>query len=166
MGSRLFAELEDLRDLNERRELESLVAQKELLVREVNDRVKNSLQIVSSILHLQAKAVSAEAAAEMRTASARILAIAAVHERLYTGNAVTTVTLDAFLKDLCADIGKALRRATDLEIELAAVELPTDKAIPLALIVNELVTNAIRPNAAMPRGDAEGYRRHADAHDL
>jgi two-component sensor histidine kinase len=144
MGSRLFAELEDLRDLNERRELESLVAQKELLLREVNHRVKNSLQIVSSILHLQTKAVSAEAAAEMRTASARILAIAAVHERLYTGGSVTTVTLDAFLRDLCADIGKALRRATDLEIELVAVEVPTDKAVPLALIVNELVTNAIK----------------------
>ena len=144
MGTRLFAELEDLRDLNERRALEPLIAQKELLLREVNHRVKNSLQIVSSILHLQTKAVSAEAAAEMRTASARILAIAAVHERLYTGSTVTTVTLDAFLKDLCADIGKALRSATDLEVELAPVEVPTDKAVQLALIVNELVTNAIK----------------------
>lgn len=144
MGSRLFAELEDLRDLNERRELESLLAQKELLLREVNHRVRNSLQMVSSILHLQTKTVSAEAAAEMRTASARILAIAAVHERLYTGSTVATVTLDSFLKDLCADIGKTLRSASDLEVELVAVEVPTDKAVPLALIVNELVTNAIK----------------------
>ena len=144
MGSRLFAELEDLRDLKERRALKSLLAQKNLLIREVNHRVRNSLQIVSSILHLQIKTVSAEAAAEMRTASARILAIAAVHERLYTGSGVTTVTLDAFLKDLCADIGKTLGSAGDLEVDLVAVELPTDKAVPLALIVNELVTNAIK----------------------
>ncbi len=93
MGARVFAELEELRDLNERRELEKAkqaleaqVQQKELLLKEVNHRVKNSLQIVSSILSLQVADVDGtEAAAAIRNAAARVLAIAAVHERLYTG---------------------------------------------------------------------------------
>jgi Histidine kinase len=90
MGTRLFSELTALRDLDERRELEKAksaletqVRQKELLLKEVNHRVKNSLQIVSSMLDLQLPDVEGtDAAHAMRNAAARILAIAAVHERL------------------------------------------------------------------------------------
>jgi hypothetical protein len=93
MGARLFGELEDLRGLNERQELEKAkraleaqVEQKELLLKEANHRVKNSLQTVSSILKLQVPHTqSPEAADALRSAAARVLAIAAVHERLYTG---------------------------------------------------------------------------------
>ena len=73
--------------------------QKELLLKEVNHRVKNSLQIVSSILQLQipyVEATAAGAADAMRNAAARVLAIAAVHERLYTGEDTRFVRLDAF----------------------------------------------------------------------
>ena len=80
MGTRLFAELEDLRGLHERRELEKAkraleaqVEQKELLLKEANHRVKNSLQIVSSLLHLQIPHTkSAEAAEALRNAAARV----------------------------------------------------------------------------------------------
>lgn len=144
MGARLFAELEDLRELNKRQQLETEVAHKELLLREVNHRVKNSLQIVSSILHLQTASAGAEASVEIRNASARIMAIAAVHERLYKGGSVTTVSLDSFLKDLCGNIADSLGCTDGLVVDLTAIDVPTDKAVPLALIVNELVTNAIK----------------------
>jgi len=151
MGSRLFAELEDLRELHERRELEHAkhalegqVEQKELLLREVNHRVKNSLNIVSSILHLQIREVNPEAAEAMQSASARILAIAAVHERLYTGSSVTTVSLNTFLADLCQNIGNGLGCPDGIKVDVEAVDVPTDMAVPLALIVNEIVTNAIK----------------------
>ena len=138
--------------MNERRELEkakraleSQVEQKELLLNEVNHRVKNSLQIVSSILHLQLPHIrSAEAADAMRSASARVMAIAAVHERLYTGSDVRVASLDTFLENLCEEIGRTLGRSEDLEVDFGRIQVPTDMAVPLALIVNELVTNAIK----------------------
>jgi two-component sensor histidine kinase len=86
--------LEDLRGLNERRELERAkqaleaeVLQKDFLLKEVNHRIKNCLQIVSSILHLQCgHTENEEAIKTLQNASARVRAIAAVHERLYTGS--------------------------------------------------------------------------------
>jgi two-component sensor histidine kinase len=128
-----------------KRALEAEVAQKELLLKEVNHRIKNSLQIVSSILHLQGANVrNAEANAALQNASARVHAIAAVHERLYGGKDIRVVSLDGFLADLCSNIADALGRAGLVEVDLASVEVPTDMAIPLALIVNELLTNALK----------------------
>lgn len=152
LGQRLFAELEELRGLNERRELERAkdtleaeVLQKELLLKEVNHRIKNSLQIVSGILHLQGmNAQSPEASAALQIASARVLAIASVHERLYTGHDIRVVPLGTFLANLCSNIGDALGRADSIDTDLAPVEVPTDMAVPLALAVNELLTNALK----------------------
>ena len=172
LSSRLFSELEELRGLHERRELEKAkraleaqVQQKELLLKEVNHRVKNSLQIVSSILHLQVPHTqSAEAADAMRSAAARVMAIAAVHERLYTGSDVRVVSLHAFLESLCEEIGRALGCSEDIEVDFGPIEVPTDMAIPLALIVNELVTNADQVReSAMARGDAAWPAANADA---
>jgi two-component sensor histidine kinase len=151
IGSRLFAELQSLRELNERRELElakqlleARVEQKELLLKEVNHRVKNSLQVVASLIHLEAAHLgTSEPATAMRGAASRVSAIAAVHERLYTDNDLSTVSLSAFLGDLCGDLGQALG-CSDIELDLAPANVPTDMALPLALIVNELVTNAIK----------------------
>ena len=152
MGARLFGELEDLRGLQERHELEKAkraleaqVEQKELLMKEANHRVKNSLQIVSSILKLQVPHTqSPEAADALRSAAARVLAIAAVHERLYTSDDIRAVSLNVFLQDLCQDTGRALGCPHGIEGDFDAVDVNTDMAIPLALIVNELVTNAIK----------------------
>ena len=152
MGVRLFEELTELRDLNERHELEkakraleALVEQKELLLKEVNHRVKNSLQIVSSILQLQVPhTLSAEAADALRSAATRVLAIAAVHERLYTGEDASVVRLDTFLSDLCGEIGRACGCPEGIKTDVERVDVSTDMAIPLALIVNELVTNVVK----------------------
>ncbi len=152
LGQRLFAELEELRGLNERRELERAkaaleaeVLQKELLLREVNHRIKNSLQIVSSILHLQGVHSHNEVATRaLQDASARVLAIAAVHEGLYTGSDIRVVPLGSFLAALCNNIGEALGHANCIELDIASVEVPGDTAIPLALGLNELLTNAIK----------------------
>ena len=152
LGQRLFAELEDLRGLSERRELERAktaleaeVREKELLLKEVNHRIKNSLQIVSSILHLQGANVgNAEANAALKTASARVHAIAAVHERLYSGKDIRVVSLDVFLGNLCKDIAGALGRADSVQVDVAPVDVPTDTAIPLGLVVNELLTNCLK----------------------
>lgn len=159
MGVRLFAELTELRELNEKRELEKAkraleveLRQKELLLKEINHRVKNSLQIVSSILELEVRqANNAEAADALRNATARVLAIAAVHERLYTGEDASAVRLDTFLSDLSQDIGRAYGCPDGITFAGEPISVPVDVAIPLALVLNELVTNAIK-HAGPPCG--------------
>jgi len=150
---RLFSELTELRELNERRELEKAkrplevqVAEKDILLKEINHRVKNSLQIVSSILQLQLPDVEGTGAADaMRRAAARVLAIAAVHERLYTGEDAMVVRLDTFLHDLCHEIGRAYGCPDgSIKTDVERVDVPTDMVVPLALIVNELVTNVVK----------------------
>jgi two-component sensor histidine kinase len=152
MGIKLYAELEELRDLHERRHLEQAnqalvveVAQKEFLLKEVNHRVKNSLQIVSSILHLGiANLKDTPAADAMSNAVSRVMAVAAVHERLYTSSDLQTIDLELFLLDLCANMSRALGCPDGIKTDLTAVKISTDQAIPLALVVNELVTNAVK----------------------
>ena len=119
--------------------------QKEMLLKEVDHRIKNSLQIVSSILKLQApNAQSADAASELTNAAARVSAIAAVHKQLYSGDDADVVGLGSFLTDLCQDIGLAHGCEGDVQTDIDCVDVRADAAIPLALIVSELVTNAVK----------------------
>ena len=115
------------------------------MLKEVNHRVKNSLQLVSSILRLQMPLAERAGAGDvMRSASARVMAIAAVHERLYTGDDIRTVDLDSLLRKLCGAIAQTLSHPDGLAIEVEPVEVSTDMAVPVALVVNELVANAVK----------------------
>jgi two-component sensor histidine kinase len=153
MGTRLFEELESLRDLNERQELEKAKhalelkdRQKDLLLKEVDHRIKDSLQIVSSLLHLQAK-TAGPAQSQFHNAAARIAAIAAVHQQLHKSDYVGTVQLDEYLTDLCLELATAsgsLDKPCSLIVDAVPLTIPNDIAVPLALIVNELLTNAIQ----------------------
>jgi two-component sensor histidine kinase len=161
MGTRLFEELESLRELNERQELEVAKRaleesgrQKDLLLKEVDHRVKNSLQIVSSLLYLQAKTAGA-AAGQFNSAAARVAAIAAVHQQLNKYDDVGTVVLDRYLIDLCQEIATASSgpdRTWALVVDADPLIISTDAAVPLALIVNELVTNAIQHSRPVGEG--------------
>jgi two-component sensor histidine kinase len=115
-------------------------------MKEVDHRVKNSLQIVSSLLHLQAKTAGA-AASQFHNAAARVAAIAAVHQQLHKYDDVGTVALDRYLIDLCREITAASSspdRMWPLVVDAEPLVISTDVAVPLALIVNELITNAIQ----------------------
>lgn len=115
-----------------------------LLTREVSHRVKNSLSLVSSLLTMQSRgAASDEVKAALNDAGARIQAIGQVHDQLWRGTDVQSVILSDFLCQLCeaVDTGSTLHEVT-CEADHAGVA--ADVAIPLGLIVNELVTNAIK----------------------
>lgn len=135
-------------------EREVWLRQKDLLFREVNHRVKNSLQLVMSILNLQANDTTDETARlHLLSAGSRIAAIMGVHERLYQSENVASVEMDKYLLRLCSDIAASTNGgAGDCWIDMDAdpLELPIELAVPIALMVNELVTNAVKH--AYPKG--------------
>jgi two-component sensor histidine kinase len=128
-------------------ERDRLLTQKEALLAEVNHRIKNSLQLVASILNTDAhRACHGEVRARLKRAAARIRAVTSVHEMLYRSDEVTSVAFGSYLRELCenfaaGDLGTA---GAEILCEAAEVQLPADRAIPFALIVNELVSNALQ----------------------
>jgi two-component sensor histidine kinase len=117
----------------------------QLLVKEVDHRINNSLQLVITMLHLQAAGTaSADVRHELREASSRIAAIARAHQRLYGSAQIEMLDLGAYLSDICHDLCEAV---PDCEVFVSAVEgiqIATDTAIPIALIVNELMLNSAK----------------------
>jgi two-component sensor histidine kinase len=118
------------------------------LLREVNHRVANSLQLVSAFVQLQAAALTDEVArSALRDTQRRIEAINQVHRRLYTSDDVQSVDMQAYLGALIAELEESwsppggLRR---VHLTAEPVQLDTDRAVSLGVIVNELITNACK----------------------
>ena len=120
----------------------------EALLREVNHRVGNSLQLVSSFVSLKARLLTdAAAKAALSDTQARIEAVAQVHRRLYTSEDVEAVEMGAYLTDLLDQLGQSLstaERKLQLRLDVEAVRVQTDRAVSVGVIVVELVTNAVK----------------------
>lgn len=123
-------------------------ARLEALLREVNHRVANSLQLVSALVSLQSNALSDEGArAALTDTQRRIAAIAQVHRRLYTTDDVEQVDMQEYLGALVRELAETWSSScSPRSVTLAAetVRLPTDRAVSLGVIVNELVSNACK----------------------
>ncbi|MBP2231031.1 PAS domain S-box-containing protein [Azospirillum agricola] len=144
--------------------LRKLVGQKSTLLREVNHRVKNSLQLVSSLLTLQTLSLPDEAArAHFQDARSRIEAIARVHNRLYQADQFQTIEFGTYLRELCEDLARASGggELCDVTVRSDIVDLPIDQAAPLGLIANELITNAIKHRGSGPARVDVAFRRDA-----
>jgi two-component sensor histidine kinase len=117
----------------------------QILLKEVTHRVKNSLQVVTSMLHLQASASNDEALVErLSQASSRVSAVGRAYERLAYDENIRAIALNAYLKDVSAD---AIRASSNCELAYTAdtrISVEADRAIPIALIANELITNAAK----------------------
>jgi PAS domain S-box-containing protein len=127
-------------------ELEAALEQKTMLLHEVDHRVKNNLQMISALIALQTRSIKDEAArAALLSTLARIEAIGTVHRRLYQNDSVATFEVASFMRDLVADIVRGSSASNvELQFDLEPYTLPANVASPLALIINELVTNAIK----------------------
>ncbi|MBF0317955.1 MAG: hypothetical protein HQL04_07245 [Nitrospirae bacterium] len=158
-GKRLFttvaASLRSYRDrlrLRESRQrsrtLSALAQEKELLVAEIHHRVKNNLQIISSLLFLQGKYVKDECVStHLKESRDRVRSMALVHELLYQSNDLASVNFAQYIKILASDLVYSYgvnSEAVSIETNVDNLLLGIDTAIPCGLIISELVTNAIK----------------------
>ena len=137
--------------------LEQALTRSEYLLREVHHRVKNNLQMLISMFSLHAERLGTTEKAVMREAEHRIQSLALVHVQLYQDESITGVELVSYARTLLNRLIASSHSDGYANIlpmvDGDAVELPLDKAIPLALVLNELVTNAIKHAfAARPDG--------------
>jgi len=120
----------------------------EALLREVNHRVANSLQLITAMVSMQARLLPDKAARDaLADTERRIQAIAAVHRKLYTANDVASVAMDEYLAAIVQELQHTWSNPVSprsIMLEAEALRLNTDKAVSLGVIVNELVSNACK----------------------
>jgi PAS domain S-box-containing protein len=149
-----------IRDVSERRKkeekIESSLREKELLLEEVHHRVKNNLQIISSLLNLQIDALGEGPGSEaIQDAQSRVKSIALIHESLYRSHDFAKIVFFEYLGELAQNLllSTGMLHRVDVEVEPSNETLELDKAVPSGLIVNELITNSLKH--AFPR-DSKG----------
>jgi two-component sensor histidine kinase len=137
----------ETRDSNEQ-ELRRSLREKETLLQEVHHRVKNNLQIVSSLLKLQADSLTDRTAAGLlKESQQRVLSMALIHERLYAGKQLAAVEFDSYARTLVQELVYSYAgRAGNVSgrIQPPPILLSIGQAIPCGLILNELITNALK----------------------
>lgn len=161
--SELYQQLQN--ELAERKRTEEQLNQslkeKEILLKEIHHRVKNNLQVISSVLRLQSDYVKDEKVLELfQDSQNRIRSMALIHEKLYQTSSLLKINLDEYIRDLT----NALMRSYAASFQVATLStnaegiwLDIDRAIPCGLIVNELVSNALKH--AFPKASQENQIR-------
>ncbi|HEY9644157.1 MAG TPA: PAS domain S-box protein [Coleofasciculaceae cyanobacterium] len=139
-------QLEEIQRTKE--QLQASLQEKEVLLKEIHHRVKNNLQIVYSLLRLQHRRVKDQQASEILLESRnRIKSIALVHEKLYRSEDLSKINLTQYIPSLVASLFSTYETQLDtvaLKTEIDPVSLDVDTAIPCGLIINELVSNALK----------------------
>lgn len=126
-------------------ELEAALETQRTLLHEIDHRVKNNLQMISSLILMHSRSIPDEGVRQsLRAMLSRIEALSTVHRRLYQSDEVTCFDVADFVRDLTGDLVAASGRNLKADLDLNQVVVPAEKAAPLALMVNELVTNAIK----------------------
>lgn len=126
-------------------EIHQRVREKTSLLQEVHHRVKNNLQMISSLLNLQARQTADGATRALFLESqGRVRSIALLHESLYQSADLGRVNMQEYVSKLVSTLARTYRQAARVVTEIGPVHLPADLAVPCGLIVNELITNALK----------------------
>lgn len=146
-------------------QLTAALREREILLQEVHHRVKNNLQVISSLINMQRRAVADAAARDaLRDCQARVQAIGLIHEQLYRYADYARVPFADYVRGLVVHLSEALGSArVRVAFDVAPVALAVDKAIPCGLIVNELVTNAFKHAFPGDRGGTISVRLSQEA---
>jgi two-component system, sensor histidine kinase PdtaS len=131
-----------------RLQLENSLIEKDALLREIHHRVKNNLQVVSSLLNMHVRKVSDPKSKKILEEGAdRVTAMAIIHKNLYQHTDLKTISLDDYLSKLCDQLFanyQAMDAHVALKTDLQPVDVDLDRLIPIGLIVNELISNAMK----------------------
>ncbi|MFC5407695.1 histidine kinase dimerization/phosphoacceptor domain -containing protein [Larkinella bovis] len=132
-----------------------LLAEKEWMFKEIHHRVKNNLQVVMSLLNAQARFLSDNAAlAAIQDSQHRVQAMALIHQKLYQADQVARIDMSAYIQDVIAYLHDSYnpQQTITFELDVDRIELDVSQAVPLGLIINEAITNALK--YAFPQGRA------------
>jgi two-component sensor histidine kinase len=119
----------------------------ELLLKEIHHRVKNNLEMVSSLLKLQSvKTKDAEAKGVMEASQNRVQSMGIIHQKLYQGDNLASIEMKDYFQNLSENLLDAfgLSEKVKVKYDMDPVELDVDTAVPIGLIVNELLTNSLK----------------------
>jgi PAS domain S-box-containing protein len=137
--------------------------EKETLLKEIHHRVKNNLQIISSLLMLQSEQMPGERARTLLAESVyRVRSMALIHQQLYGVDSLERIDFGDYARSLADSLRAALSPGTRLDVRVDPVEVTVEHAVPLGLILNELITNAIKYGQAIARPAGETGRTGAD----
>lgn len=143
------AVFEDITERKEyERQLEESIKEKEVLLKEVHHRVKNNMQVISSILNLQSSYISDEnALGILRESQDRIKSMSFVHESLYQSNTLSEVNFAEYIQNIARNLYHSYGRpqgGISLDFDLQEIYLNLDTSIPCGLIINEVVSNSLK----------------------
>jgi len=134
--------------LDAEKQLNKTVGEKEVLLREIHHRVKNNLQIIISLLNLQSRYITDEKIlAAIRESQNRVKAMSLVHEKLYQSENISKINLDDYIRFLGTGLIQfygAKSRGITLTTDIRDIHVDINAAIPLGLIINELISNSIK----------------------
>ena len=141
-----------VRDITERKQSEAQIKaslrEKEALLKETHHRVKNNLQVISSMLNMQSKQIGdRDARAAIAESQQRVRSMALIHEKLYQSDDLAGIDLADYVQDLAKSLLDSYRTSTgqvDMNIQAERVYLGIDIAVPCGLILNELISNALK----------------------
>lgn len=159
-------------DITDRRQAEAQIKaslkEKEVLLKEIHHRVKNNLQIISSLLNLQSAEIEDPIASQkFRDSQDRVKAMALIHERLYQSSDLAKVDFSGYVRGLTGHLLRSYNvnsNAIRLNLEVAPMLMNLDVAIPCGLVINELVSNALKYAFPQP-GDGEIKIHFCDGDD-
>ncbi len=136
-----------------RLDLRKALKNADVLVREVDHRVKNSLAMIHSLLRMQARAAgSDDIRMQLESAGNRVMSVASIHDQLVNSNSMSSVQLSEFLGRIVSNLSATAPANVTVSTDFTDRSVPTGTAVSIALFVNEMVTNALRH--AFPNGEA------------